>query len=523
MYIFNDYLFIAALVLMLISIVLHYYSQYKCSLSLSLSLSALFFAALFIRYFAAHLDPFLHDWDEKFHALVALNMMEDPLTPMLRTKEVPMYDFNYTAWCCNHIWLHKQPMFMWQMALSMKIFGVTEFAIRYPSVLMGAIMVLFVYRIAVLLTKEKTLAFGAAMLMCVSHYQLELISGYYGMDHNDLAFGFYVLASIWAYTEYINNTKAGWAVLIGVFAGCAILNKWLTGLLVYSAWGLTIVFSLLNKTTKNNILHFLVSLIVCVIFFLPWQLYILDTFPKEAMYEYALNSMHIFDAVENHGGDILFYLGKFYLYYGNYVYWLLPVGIIFLLVDKGYDTKIKQALIVYFLLVFVFFSFVVQTKMTSFLFPVVPLGFIFIAVALFRLTGYTKLPKLTYILLMLIGCYFVLDVKTIGVNHHPKQELRMAKMKNAAIYKNIRAYLPEDVKIVINMPRYGDVELMFYHPDIIAYTYAPSKEIFDMLEKSKTPVAAFNNHKDYYLPDYARWYTYRYIIHKDFGYVYFAD
>ncbi|MBP7399885.1 MAG: hypothetical protein KA954_09890, partial [Chitinophagales bacterium] len=81
----------------------------------------LFFGALGIRILFNSFFPYLHDWDERFHALVAKNMMTHPFTPMLRANPVLPYD--ETSWTDGHIWLHKQPLFLWQMALSMKIFG----------------------------------------------------------------------------------------------------------------------------------------------------------------------------------------------------------------------------------------------------------------------------------------------------------------------------------------------------------------------------------------------------------------
>ncbi|MBK7221497.1 MAG: hypothetical protein IPH94_09250 [Saprospiraceae bacterium] len=97
----------------------------------------------FLRLHYAHLDPYLHAWDERYHALVAKNLMDDPLLPLLRAE--PLVPYDDKAWCCNHIWVHKQPLFMWQMAASMAIFGVSEFAMRYPSVLMGCLMILALF------------------------------------------------------------------------------------------------------------------------------------------------------------------------------------------------------------------------------------------------------------------------------------------------------------------------------------------------------------------------------------------
>lgn len=71
-------------------------------------------------------------------------MMSKPLAPMLRTE--PVLDYNYKDWSNNHIWLHKQPLFLWQMAISMKIFGVNEFGLRFPSAFLCACLTLLLFR-----------------------------------------------------------------------------------------------------------------------------------------------------------------------------------------------------------------------------------------------------------------------------------------------------------------------------------------------------------------------------------------
>lgn len=512
---FNNYIFISALILLLVSITLHYFGKYR------LSVAVLFIGALFIRYFVAHLDPFLHDWDEKFHALVARNLMDHPFRPMLRKREAPMCDINYKVWCCNNIWLHKQPLFMWQMALSMKLFGISEYAIRYPSVLMGALTVPVIYRITFLMSGDRLLSFAAALFMCLSQYQLDLISGYSGMDHNDVAFGFYVLLSIWAYAEYVKNEKSRWWIMVGIFAGCAVLNKWLTGLLVFAPWGIYLLLSL-KGTGKKEWLHFVLSLMICVLIFLPWQIYILQKYPVEAHYEYAYNTLHLFEVVEGHDGDGSFYLNNFSSYFGHYVNWLVPVGILLIVVNKKYNKRIKWAIALCFVIVFAFFSFVVSTKMTSYMYIVIPLGFILMAMPVVNFLARLRANLLVSLIAIAAIGYFVLAPQQLEENHNPNDEFRKAKVKNAEIYKTLREYLPGHVKIVANLPKFGDVEMMFYHNDVIAYSGYPSQESMDILEAKKISVAAFDNYRDYCIPDYVRWYTYRYILHKDFGYIYFS-
>jgi len=56
----------------------------------------LFLSAGCVFSFAALLDPFLNLWDERFHALVAKNMINNPLKPMLYADPILAQD--YSPW-----------------------------------------------------------------------------------------------------------------------------------------------------------------------------------------------------------------------------------------------------------------------------------------------------------------------------------------------------------------------------------------------------------------------------------------
>lgn len=458
----------------------------------------------------AHLDPFLTDWDEKFHALVARNMMDNPFKPMLKTEILIPYD--YRPWCCNHIWLHKQPLFLWQMALSMKVFGISEFAVRYPSVLMGALMVPMVYRIAVLYTKNTFIAFGAAILMCCSNFHLELISGYQGMDHNDVAFGFYVLASIWAYTEYIQHKKASWIILIGVFAGCAILNKWLTGLLVFSGWGLNILLNIRQKETRKELLHMLLALVVCVIVFLPWQLYIFNAFPQEAAFEFDFNTKHIFETVEGHKGSNEFYFNLFPEYFGQYIWVLVLTGALLSFFNLQPGKKINIALLTYVGVVYVFFSLIVASKVNAYFFVVAPICYIYMASTLGLITKIPKVGTYVFMSAILICSFVLLNYKKIFVQHHPENVYRLHKIQNTKIYKNLRNELPASIDIVMNANGLSDVEVMFYNKGINVFHYCFTPEEFEIIKLMNKRVGAFDTREGYVLPGYISRYKGTYVI-----------
>lgn len=469
--------------------------------------------AFLLRIVIAFADPFLHDWDEHFHALVARNMMDAPFKPLLR--KYPLFGYDYTNWSNNHIWLHKQPLFLWQMAASMKIFGVSEFTIRYPSILMGTVMVLLTYRISLLLLNDKTIAYIAASLICFSSHQLLDIAGY-GIDHNDVAFCFYILLSFWAYAEYANKKSLKWVVLIGIFSGCAIMNKWLTGLLIYAGWGINVIA--LNKEidVRKEIRQMFISLGICCAVFLPWQIYIHLKFPREARYEQAYNSRHIFEVVEGHDGSVFYYFDKLDSYWGSNLWIFLAAGLVstyFIPVQK----KLRNALIFCFLLVLSFFSLIVKTKMPGYISPVLPIGFILIAVAVNKAIKFfplrTQKPILLFAIILLSVISF--DRGTINSRFNPNDPYRIKKIHNTAVYRKLKSELPSNISVVFNANAYEDIDIMFYDNQLNVQGYSPTEEQFKTLADKKIPVAVFKNRPGYTVPYYIADYQYLYIIPDD--------
>lgn len=270
------------------------------------SLGLLFLGAVGLGFFTANLDHFLILWDEQYHALVAKNLSFDPLKPMLYSN--PLLAYDYKDWTGNHVWLHKQPLFLWQMALSLKLFGYNALAVRLPSIILHALAVIFTYRIGKIVANERIGYYGA-LFFALAYYPLELVAGNGTTDHNDISFLFYVTASLWAWFEYQHTKNKYYLVLIGLFAGCAVLVKWLVGLLIYAVWMVTIGINdkqnwFKRKSYKPMLGAFLISLLV----FLPWQIYILIYFPLEANYEFAYNTKHFFEPIENHGGSMWFHI-----------------------------------------------------------------------------------------------------------------------------------------------------------------------------------------------------------------------
>ncbi|RZK44966.1 MAG: hypothetical protein EOO59_21460, partial [Hymenobacter sp.] len=319
-------------------------------------------AALLLRLLMAGLDPFLHDWDERYHALVARNLMAHPGQPMLRADPVLPYD--YQNWSINHIWLHKQPLFLWQMALSMKVFGVNVLALRLPSALLSALVLWPVYRLGCLVLSDQLVGYLGAVLAAFAYYQLEQVSGAIGMDHNDVAFLVYVTASIWAYHEYRASARPGrWLALVGGLAGAAVLCKWLPGLLVYAGWGCDLLLrSRQGPRLWPELRQLLAALAITVVLVLPWQLYTAWRFPAESAYELAYNARHFTYPVEGHGGPWYYHFLMLPKHYG------LVLGLVIVGMGLALRPARRRAalpLLAMVGLIFIFFT-LAATKMYSY-------------------------------------------------------------------------------------------------------------------------------------------------------------
>ncbi|MGI4871629.1 MAG: ArnT family glycosyltransferase [Janthinobacterium lividum] len=475
----------------------------------TLAMLLLLGAALLLRLLMAGLDPFLHDWDERFHAAVAHNLVAQPLRPALRP--VAWLPYDYQAWCCNYIWLHKQPLFLWQMALSLKLFGSTTLALRLPSVLLSTVLLWPVYRLGSLIFGSALVGYLGALLVAFAYYQLEMVSGALGMDHNDIAFLTYVTASIWAYYEYrAGGAASRWLVLVGLLAGAAVLCKWLPGLLVYAGWGLDLLLRARQQRPLPELGRLLASLAVAVVVLLPWQLYTAWQFPRESAYELAYNARHFTQALEGHSEPWYFHLRLGPIHYGLLVFAILP--------GAGLALRRPAAwpLLGMVGLVYGFFT-LAATKMYSYAYLVSPLLLLLAALALGQAGRYVAARPArparqqvlaSVCLLALIAC----DLRPWGIRKYHFQEQtygvlsgplrRQARQARAAAYRQLTQAVPTNT-VVFNAPSSDEQAILFFSGRA-AYSGIPAEADVRRLRAQGVLVATYPAAPGQELPAYLR-------------------
>ncbi|SHE74721.1 Dolichyl-phosphate-mannose-protein mannosyltransferase [Mariniphaga anaerophila] len=175
-------------------------------------------ALLFIPFLGA---VHLFDWDEINFAESAREMIVsgDYLTVQINFQ---------TFW-------EKPPLFIWMQVLSMKLFGINEFAARFPNAICGIISLLVIFNIG---RKIRNNLFG--LLWVLAYVGSVLPFFYFKSGIIDPWFNLFIFLGIYFLMLYAfpeNNQKIRNIVLSATFAGLAVLTKGPVGFLLIALTG----------------------------------------------------------------------------------------------------------------------------------------------------------------------------------------------------------------------------------------------------------------------------------------------
>ena len=288
--------------------------------NLNLRLSLIVLAALVIRMDASW-QYSLHEWDERFHALVAKNLIADPLKPTLYRSPAVAYD--YRDWTSNHVWLHKPPVALWLMAGSMRVFGVNEIAMRLPSMLLATGAVLLTFLIGRVLFDDRV-ALLAAGFHAVNGFLVALSSGRRVADHVDTTLIFFVELGIWLALKSRSDPRTRDLLLTGVALGLAGLSKSAPALLILPV---AFVAFLQRSRLRVALSRSAAIAVVGLILVAPWIVYITSTFPDEARWSGLYTLMHMSQSLEGPPSSPFAYLLELPRFFGELV-WIPLVAVI---------------------------------------------------------------------------------------------------------------------------------------------------------------------------------------------------
>jgi 4-amino-4-deoxy-L-arabinose transferase-like glycosyltransferase len=400
-------------------------------------------------------DQYLHEWDERCHALVAKNMIQHPLKPTLYENPVEPYD--HKNWIGNHIWLMKPPIPLWGMAISMHTFGISEYSVRIPGILyaLGAIILTFLIARKLFNTP---VALIASFLHGIHGMLTDLSSGRLSSDGVESCFLFFVELGI--YTVLMKNRGEYRQVnylLTGFVTGLAILCKWQPALLVL------IVMFLYHWDPKRILRHILLSgmaLLVAILVFAPWGLFILNNYPVEARWIL----LSIFTPMVTSGvpQPTTWYslLTDFGNIFGYTTYLIATIAITTSFRDKNFKLF---ALLVYSIFPLIIFSLAVVKRG-----PYIFIG----APGIFILIGWlmTNAGNILYQHQKIIRVIGVISILFICGYSLEKLYLFQDQKRTKDWCEKIKVSDYETGSIVYNESHY--LELMFYKQDVTAYPFS---------------------------------------------------
>lgn len=270
-------------------------------------------AALLVRVYAAT-DLALHPWDERYHALVAKNLIYAPLDPVLYADPVLPYD--YRDWTRNHVWLHKPPLSLWMQAASMRLFGVTEFPMRLPTVLMSTLAVLLTFGIGRAMFSPPV-GLVAAAFHSFNGFLVDLTAGRRASDHIDTVLIALFEAGILAGLVALTRRQHAVGVCLGLAFGLAYLTKSLPALLLLPIW-IAIRFN--NGPRHRLVRELATAASVGFLLAAPWTIYCAVVFPREWAHENAYAWRHVTEELEHQGGPWWQYIADMPRYFGELVY-----------------------------------------------------------------------------------------------------------------------------------------------------------------------------------------------------------
>ncbi len=286
----------------------------------------------------------LFDWDE-------INFAESA-REMLITKSYFRVQIDFQPFT------EKPPLFFWVQALSMHIFGINEWAARFPNALLGCIVLVILY-----VTGRKIKDHWMGVFWSLSFLGSLLPHLYFRSGIIDPLFNifmFLAIVQLWTSVNAQNRSKkTTYAGLGGLFTGLAVLTKGPVGfLLVFLSF---VTYWMMKKFKPvTNIKDILIYALTTFLITTVWYGYETYQYGWTFIEEFTKRQIEIFTTSDAGHGQPIYYhfivllLGCFpssllainSLYYnrkGNnndFYTWMLSVLIIVLLVFSASTTKI---------------------------------------------------------------------------------------------------------------------------------------------------------------------------------------
>jgi len=316
-------------------------------------------------------------WDE---SRLAINACE-----MLNSGNFITTTFNGTP----DMWNTKPPLMIWLQVFSMKILGVNEWAVRFPSAMAALITCIFLLFFSIRYLKNFWFGFIWVLVLVTSSGYIEIHAARTG-DYDALLTLFLTSAGFSFYI-FLENVKPRYLYLFFISMIFAVLTKSAAALLILPGLFIyTIVKKKLPFLLKNKHLYFgLFIFLVC-----SCSYYILREMDSPGYISAILKNEYgkpFFTTIQGHRQSFWFYFE--YLFSYKFIIWVffIPCGVYAGIKSK--NLKIKNLTLFASITVLTFFLVIssAQTKLTWYAVPMYP--FLALLVGLFIFHIFTLLKE----------------------------------------------------------------------------------------------------------------------------------
>ncbi len=312
--------------------------------------------------------------------------------------------------------LHKPPITYWSIIASVKLFGLNEFAIRFPMFLFGLLSLLFTYKLARIYFDKKVAFFS---VLAVAFTPMFIGNIRYSSPEMPLLFFFTATLYFFLKGYILKDTKH--FILFYIFLGLTVLTKGypyyiIIGFIVFIFLCFDTKCSLKTLGQKIKSLHLPLGIVISIVIGGWWYLY---TFLDQGIYFLKVIEKETVHRATDYK-NILEQLKPFY--YIKVLFWaFLPfVWISFLAI--AYAVKHKQKNFLFFFS-WIFGMYIIFTlsagKIPNYFLQAFPPLAIFSAYLLCSESQLKNLWKVLYILALIlpsiyIGIYLLYGVVNLG-------------------------------------------------------------------------------------------------------------
>ena len=351
----------------------------------------------------------LFDWDEINFAESAREMLVTGDYLTVRVNFEPFWE--------------KPPLFIWMQALSMKIFGVNEFAARFPNVIAGIVTLLVFFNIG---RKLKDVVFGYIWVLVYVGSLLPFF--YFKSGIIDPWFNLFIFLGTYYFVQFTSNTNKEnpyWQVSASAFfLGLAILTKGPVGFLIFLlTFG---VYLILNRFKLNfNWKQLILFSTVLVLVGSTWFILQILNGNFTIIQDFIVYQIRLFQTKDaGHGGFLLYHFVVVLV--GVFPASLLALPAFSrktLKTEQNPETKhFLQWMIILFWVVILLFT-IVKTKIVHYSsMTYFPLSFMAAWYIDKVITSKLKFPVYLKILLIVIAVVFGLAVLVVGALANSKKE-----------------------------------------------------------------------------------------------------